>query len=85
MTFPRHRHVEYYTLASCIDSDPQNSSFRVGFSKISHIGTVLEDIYDTFGTMDELKLFTTEVKRLYYQWTIQSILEECKLHHSTSL
>nr|AFJ73560.1 2-methyl-3-buten-2-ol synthase [Pinus pseudostrobus var. apulcensis] len=63
MTFPRHRHVEYYTLASCIDSEPQDSSFRLGFAKISHLGTVLDDIYDTFGTMDELELFTAAVKR----------------------
>uniref|UniRef100_I3QDU0 2-methyl-3-buten-2-ol synthase n=2 Tax=Pinus subgen. Pinus TaxID=139271 RepID=I3QDU0_9CONI len=63
MTFPRHRHVEYYTLASCIDSEPQHSSFRLGFAKISHLGTVLDDIYDTFGTMDELELFTAAVKR----------------------
>eukprot|EP00253_Pinus_taeda_P018318 PITA_18318 len=63
MTFPRHRHVEYYTLASCIDSELQHSSFRLGFAKISHLGTVLDDIYDTFGTMDELELFTAAVKR----------------------
>nr|UMW72393.1 putative 2-methyl-3-buten-2-ol synthase [Pinus nigra subsp. laricio]UMW72400.1 putative 2-methyl-3-buten-2-ol synthase [Pinus nigra subsp. laricio] len=63
MTFPRHRHVEYYTLASCIDSEPQHSSFRLGFAKISHLGTVLDDIYDTFGTIDELELFTAAVKR----------------------
>nr|AFJ73570.1 2-methyl-3-buten-2-ol synthase [Pinus pseudostrobus var. estevezii] len=63
MTFPRHRHVEYYTLASCIDSEPQHSSFRLGFAKIFHLATVLDDIYDTFGTMDELELFTAAVKR----------------------
>nr|F2XFA6.1 RecName: Full=(R)-linalool synthase 1, chloroplastic; AltName: Full=Terpene synthase TPS-Lin 1; Short=PsTPS-Lin-1; Flags: Precursor [Picea sitchensis]ADZ45501.1 (-)-linalool synthase [Picea sitchensis] len=63
LTFPRHRHVEYYTLASCIDIDPQHSSFRLGFAKISHLGTVLDDIYDTFGTMDELELFTAALKR----------------------
>nr|AFJ73582.1 2-methyl-3-buten-2-ol synthase [Picea abies] len=63
LTFPRHRHVEYYTLASCIDIDPQHSSFRLGFAKIFHLATVLDDIYDTFGMMDELELFTAAVKR----------------------
>lgn len=63
MTFPRHRHVEYYTLASCIATDPQHSSFRLGFAKTCHIATVIDDIYDTFGTMDELEVFTAAVKR----------------------
>jgi hypothetical protein len=63
LTFVRHRHVEYYTLASCIDIDPKHSAFRLGFAKMCHLITVLDDIYDTFGTMDELKLFTAAIKR----------------------
>nr|ABA86247.1 (-)-linalool-like synthase [Picea sitchensis] len=63
MAYARHRHVEFYTLASCIAIDPQHSSFRLGFTKITYLGTVLDDIYDTFGTMDELELFTAAVKR----------------------
>nr|R9QMR3.1 RecName: Full=(-)-alpha pinene synthase 1, chloroplastic; AltName: Full=(-)-beta pinene synthase 1, chloroplastic; AltName: Full=Terpene synthase (-)alphapin1; Short=PcTPS-(-)alphapin1; Flags: Precursor [Pinus contorta]AFU73855.1 (-)-alpha pinene synthase [Pinus contorta] len=63
MTFCRHRHVEYYTLASCIAFEPQHSGFRLGFAKACHIITVLDDMYDTFGTLDELELFTSAIKR----------------------
>nr|ACN40487.1 unknown [Picea sitchensis] len=63
LNFARHRHVEYYTLASCFAIDPEHSTFRLGFAKICHLSTVLDDIYDTFGTMDELKLFTKAIKR----------------------
>nr|R9QMW5.1 RecName: Full=(-)-beta-pinene synthase 2, chloroplastic; AltName: Full=(-)-alpha-pinene synthase (-)betapin2, chloroplastic; AltName: Full=Terpene synthase (-)betapin2; Short=PbTPS-(-)betapin2; Flags: Precursor [Pinus banksiana]AFU73844.1 (-)-beta-pinene synthase [Pinus banksiana] len=63
ITFTRHRHVEYYTLASCIAFEPQHSGFRLGFAKACHIITVLDDMYDLFGTVEELKLFTAAIKR----------------------
>nr|O24474.1 RecName: Full=Myrcene synthase, chloroplastic; AltName: Full=Aggmyr; Flags: Precursor [Abies grandis]AAB71084.1 myrcene synthase [Abies grandis] len=63
LTFARHRHVEFYTLASCIAIDPKHSAFRLGFAKMCHLVTVLDDIYDTFGTIDELELFTSAIKR----------------------
>nr|AAX07267.1 (-)-alpha-pinene/(-)-camphene synthase [Pseudotsuga menziesii] len=62
-TFTRHRHVEYYALASCIAFEPQHSGFRFGFAKLCHIITVLDDMYDLFGTIDELELFTAAIKR----------------------
>ena len=65
LTFSRHRHVEYYALASCIAIDPKHSAFRLGFAKLGHVATVLDDIYDTYGTMDELELFRAAVKRWY--------------------
>ena len=63
LTFARHRHVEFYTLASCIGIEPKHSAFRLGFAKTCYLNTVLDDIYDTFGTMDELELFTEAVRR----------------------
>lgn len=55
--------MEYYTFASCIATDPKQSAFRLGFAKTSHFVTVLDDIYDTLGTMEELELFTAAIKR----------------------
>eukprot|EP00253_Pinus_taeda_P014647 PITA_14647 len=63
LTFTRHRHVEFYTLASCIATEPKHSAFRLGFAKTCYLGIVLDDIYDTFGTMEELELFTAAIKR----------------------
>eukprot|EP01018_Ginkgo_biloba_P010787 Gb_15698 [translate_table: standard] len=36
---------------------------RMAFTKIASLVTVLDDIYDTYGKVDELKLFTEAVKR----------------------
>jgi len=63
MTFTRHRHVEYYTWASSIAFEPQHSAFRLAFAKASHVITILDDMYDVFGTVDELELFTAAIKR----------------------
>nr|QMU24002.1 TPS limonene [Pinus massoniana] len=63
LDFSRHRHVEYYTLGSCIATDPKHRAFRLGFVQTCHLNTVLDDIYDTFGTMDEIELFTEAVRR----------------------
>nr|AAX07264.1 terpinolene synthase [Pseudotsuga menziesii] len=63
LTFVRHRYVEYYTLVAGIDMEPQHSAFRIAYVKMCHLITILDDMYDTFGTIDELRLFTAAVKR----------------------
>nr|Q84SM8.1 RecName: Full=Carene synthase, chloroplastic; Short=PaJF67; Short=PaTPS-3car; AltName: Full=(+)-car-3-ene synthase; AltName: Full=3-carene cyclase; Flags: Precursor [Picea abies]AAO73863.1 (+)-3-carene synthase [Picea abies] len=63
LNFIRHRHVEFYTLVSGIDMEPKHCTFRLSFVKMCHLITVLDDMYDTFGTIDELRLFTAAVKR----------------------
>jgi len=63
LTFIRHRQVEFYTFVSGIDMEPKRSTFRINFVKICHFVTILDDMYDTFGTIDELRLFTAAVKR----------------------
>lgn len=63
MSFTRHRYVEFYTLVTGIDIDPKHSAFRLVFVKMCHYITILDDMYDTFGTIDELRLFTDAVKR----------------------
>lgn len=56
ITFSWHSHVEYYTLAACIANDLKLSAFRLGFGKICHMIMVLDDIYNTFGTMEVLEI-----------------------------
>ncbi|KAH9307961.1 hypothetical protein KI387_035872, partial [Taxus chinensis] len=63
LEFARHRHVEYYFWAASVCIEPKYSSFRIGFAKLSALVTYLDDIYDTYGTFDELVLFTKAIKR----------------------
>jgi hypothetical protein len=55
--------VEYYTWASSIAFEPQHSAFRLAFAKTSHVIMILDDMYDVFGTVDKLELFTAAIKR----------------------
>nr|QHZ00924.1 terpene synthase 17 [Taiwania cryptomerioides] len=49
--------------------DERYSTFRFGLAKFSAIATYLDDTYDTYGTLDELKLFTEAIKK----WDLASI------------
>nr|QHZ00920.1 terpene synthase 13 [Taiwania cryptomerioides] len=69
LEFSRHRHVEYYFWAAAGCIEPKYSIFRIGFAKLAALVTYLDDIYDTYGTMDELKIFTNSIKR----WDLQAI------------
>eukprot|EP01018_Ginkgo_biloba_P025683 Gb_08211 [translate_table: standard] len=63
LTFARHRHVEYSFWAAAMAPEPGFSKFRIAFAKLSTLETMLDDMYDTYGTVDELKLFTEAVRR----------------------
>ncbi|XP_059072447.1 alpha pinene synthase, chloroplastic isoform X1 [Cryptomeria japonica] len=63
LDFARNRYVEYYFWAAGGCVEPKYYAYRIGCAKIASIATVLDDIYDTYGTLDELKLFTNAVKR----------------------
>jgi len=43
--------------------EPQCAKCRFLFSKVACLNTVLDDMYDTYGTLDELKQFTEAVRR----------------------
>eukprot|EP01018_Ginkgo_biloba_P025704 Gb_31103 [translate_table: standard] len=63
LTFARHRHMEYYLWGAAVAQEPGFSTFRIALAKVTTLGTILEDIYDTYGTLDELKRFTEAVGR----------------------
>ena len=61
--FYRKRHVElYFWVVTCI-SEPQFSQSRIAFAKITTVGTVLDDLYDSHGKLDELRTITKGVRR----------------------
>ncbi|KAH9319921.1 hypothetical protein KI387_021690, partial [Taxus chinensis] len=56
--FFRHRHVELYFWWVCSLFEPQFSAARIGFTKLATSFCLIDDIYDTYGTLDELVPFT---------------------------
>ncbi|GLJ10698.1 hypothetical protein SUGI_0133300 [Cryptomeria japonica] len=63
LEFAHHHHVEFYFWAAGVCIEPKYSTFRIGFAKMSSFVTCLDDIYDPYGTLDELKIFTEAIKR----------------------
>ncbi|GLJ31920.1 hypothetical protein SUGI_0642450 [Cryptomeria japonica] len=63
LDFIRKRYVEFYfwVAGGCIEQ--KYSAFRIGFAKICSLAIIMDDIYDTYGTLKELKLFTNTIKR----------------------
>nr|ADH29869.1 e-beta farnesene synthase [Pinus sylvestris] len=63
LPFGRERPVECFFLVAAGTYEPQYAKCRFLFSKVACLNTVLDDMYDTYGTLDELKLFTEAVRR----------------------
>eukprot|EP01018_Ginkgo_biloba_P025771 Gb_19685 [translate_table: standard] len=56
LTFARHRHVEFSFWAAAMAPEPGFSKFRIAFAKLCTLVTIIDDIHDTYGTVDELIL-----------------------------
>ncbi|XVF77847.1 hypothetical protein PTKIN_Ptkin14bG0080000 [Pterospermum kingtungense] len=63
LPFARNRLLECYFLAVGFGPEVQFSKFRRNLSKTAYIATVIDDIYDTYGLLDELEKFTDTVNR----------------------
>ena len=66
MNFARDRLVENFLWALGVATDPSFSKIRRILAKIGALITVIDDIYDVYGTIDELVLFTEAVERFVY-------------------
>lgn len=62
-TFAKERPMEYYLIISAGMYEPQYAKCRVTFTKLACLQTVLDDMYDTYGTFEDLRLFTEAVRR----------------------
>ncbi|KAJ0526213.1 putative (E)-beta-ocimene synthase [Helianthus annuus] len=63
--FVRDRLMECFFCAVGMVFEPQYRSCRVGITKAYTLVTVIDDIYDIYGSLDELEMFTDAVKRTH--------------------
>ncbi|XP_031128850.1 (-)-alpha-terpineol synthase-like [Ipomoea triloba] len=69
MSFARDRLVEGFLWAVGCTPDPQFEYCRKIITKLSVLVTVLDDVYDIYGSLDELEIFTDVVQR----WDINAV------------
>ena len=63
LPFARDRLVASYIWSLGVSSRPQDGYCRVQLTKLIELVGVYDDVYDVYGTLDELELFTDVVKR----------------------
>ena len=74
MTFFRDRLMEFFLWCCIIAHEPQYGSFRIRLTKVSSMITVIDDVYDIYGTLDELELLTDFIERYLFKLNILSLL-----------
>ncbi|KAH7665849.1 Myrcene synthase protein, partial [Dioscorea alata] len=63
LSFSRDRLVENYLYAMGFASEPKFSFYRMILTQVHCLITTIDDIFDVYGTLDELELFTAAVDR----------------------
>ncbi|GLJ57338.1 hypothetical protein SUGI_1317050 [Cryptomeria japonica] len=63
LTFNRHRPVEIYFTAAVVMFEPEYSACRIAYTKAACIAVILDDLFDSHSSLDQVNLFTELVKR----------------------
>ncbi|XP_023512351.1 terpene synthase 10-like isoform X2 [Cucurbita pepo subsp. pepo] len=69
LSFARDRLMECFFWTVGMGFEPELSSFRRMATRIGALITTIDDIYDVYGTLDELELFTEAVER----WNVDAL------------
>ena len=82
LIFSTDRVMENYMWAVGIIFEPQFSKCRIGLTKFVCILTVIDDMYDVYGSLDELESFTDAVDRYNRNMIIEftSLFLSCSNH-----
>ncbi|XP_027102632.2 alpha-farnesene synthase-like isoform X1 [Coffea arabica] len=71
LSFSRDRVVESFLYAAGTAPEPKQASLRKWLSKVINLILITDDVYDVYGTLDELEIFTNAVER----WSPEEIKE----------
>ncbi|XP_038694655.1 probable terpene synthase 12 isoform X2 [Tripterygium wilfordii] len=71
LSFARDRLMECFFWTVGMVFQPQFSHCRKGLTKVTYFITIIDDIYDVYGTLDELEQFTNLVER----WDIDGVAD----------
>ncbi|XP_042487129.1 alpha-terpineol synthase, chloroplastic-like [Macadamia integrifolia] len=63
MSFARDSLIQNYLWTMGWNPEPQFSNFRIENAKVCILVTVIDDMYDVYGSVEELELFTDAVER----------------------
>ncbi|CAL2253072.1 unnamed protein product [Prunus armeniaca] len=63
LKFARDRPVESFMFAVGLNFQPDYTSFRIRLTKFIYLIPIIDDVYDVYGSLEELKLFTNAVDR----------------------
>ncbi|KAL1325060.1 hypothetical protein HN51_035151 [Arachis hypogaea] len=69
LSFSRDRLMECFFWTVGMAFEPHFSDLRKGLTKVTSFITIIDDVYDVYGTLDELELFTAAVE----SWDIKAV------------
>ncbi|XXG83128.1 hypothetical protein AAC387_Pa10g0957 [Persea americana] len=84
LPFIKDRVVECYFWIIGVYFEPQYSRARLMISRIISLTSVMDDIYDVYGTMEELKVFTDAIQR-WDRSAIDQLPDYIRVHFCTLL
>ncbi|RWR98053.1 Geraniol synthase, chloroplastic [Cinnamomum micranthum f. kanehirae] len=69
LSFTRDRLVECFFWAAAMTPEPQFGRCQEAVAKVAQLIIIIDDIYDVYGTVDELELFTNAIDR----WDLEAM------------